>query len=128
MAQPSFHHQRVAALAGVMTEATDAMPGAGRRMPAAGEPLEVAAEFVGLTLRIVGRALLGIDLGGEADQIGPAMTTALAYLECRLAHLLSLPLCVPTPRNLRRAGRCGPRRHGLRRSLPAAAANPTRRW
>jgi cytochrome P450 len=29
------------------------------------------------------------------------MTTALAYLEYRLANLLSLPLSVPTPRNLR---------------------------
>jgi len=101
MAQPSFHAQRVAALAGVMTAATDAMRQRWLAYAWTGEPLDVAAEFVTLTLRIVGRALLGIDLGGEADQIGPAMTTALAYLEYRLANLLSLPLSVPTPRNLR---------------------------
>ena len=61
-----------------------------------------------LTLRIVGRALLGIDLGGEADRIGPAVTTALEYLEHRLNNLLALPPGVPTPRNLRFRGRCGP--------------------
>ena len=101
MAQPSFHAQRVAALAGVMTEATDAMRSRWQVYARSGEPLDVAEEFVALTLRIVGRALLGIDLGGEADQIGPAMTTALAYLEYRLANLLVLPLSVPTPRNRR---------------------------
>ena len=91
-----------------------------------GEPLDVAAEFVALTLRIVGRALLGIDLGGEADQIGPAMTTALGYLEHRLANLLSLPLSVPTPRNLRAGVRWQPSTPSSSRSSPAAAAHPKR--
>ena len=89
-----------------MTEATDAMLGRWQAHARSGEPLDVAAEFVGLTLRIVGRALLGIDLGGEADQIGPAMTTALEYLEYRLTNLLSSrPPCRPRgtsgPRALR---------------------------
>jgi cytochrome P450 len=103
MAQPSFHHQRVAALAGVMTDAIDAMRRRWREHAHArdGAALDAAAEFVDLTLRIVGRTLLSIDLGGEADRIGAAVTTALEFLNDRVNNLLALPLAVPTPRNLR---------------------------
>jgi cytochrome P450 len=103
MVQPAFHHQRVAALAGVMTEATGAMLGRWRDHASqrGGEPLDVAAELIALTLRVVGRALLGVDLGGEADRLGPAITTALEYADHRVNDLLLLPTAVPTPRNLR---------------------------
>jgi cytochrome P450 len=101
MVQPAFHHQRVAALTGLMTGAIAAMLDRWREAARGGEPLDVAAEFVGLTLRIVGRALLGLELGGQADRIGAAVTTALEYLERRLGNLLSLPLAIPTPSNRR---------------------------
>jgi cytochrome P450 len=101
MAQPAFHPQRVAALAGVMTEATEELRQRWQAYAESGVAFNVVGEFVELTLRIVGRALLGIDLGGEADRIGSAMTTALGYLEYRLGNLLSLPPGVPTPRYLR---------------------------
>ncbi len=101
LTQPAFHHQRVAALAGLMTDCAGAMLGRWQEHARSGEPLEVAAEFVGLTLRIVGRTLLSIDLAGEADRVGRAVTTALEYLERRLSHLLIVPPGVPTPGNLR---------------------------
>lgn len=101
MAQPAFHHQRVAALADVMTNATEAMCAQWRARARPGEPIDVAAEFIGLTLRIVGRTLLSVDLGGETDRLGPELTTVLAYGEHRISNLLALPPAVPTPRNLR---------------------------
>jgi cytochrome P450 len=101
MVQPSFHHGRVAGLARLMTDATDAMRHRWRAHSQGREPLDLSAEFLGLTLRIVGRALLSIDLGGEADRLGPAFTTALEFGEHRVNNLLALPLTVPTPRNLR---------------------------
>jgi cytochrome P450 len=101
MVQPSFHHQRVAALAGVMTDATDAMRRRWREHAETGQPLDLAAEFMELTLRIVGRALLSVDLGGATDRLGPAFTTAMEYGDHRINNLLALPLAVPTPRNLR---------------------------
>jgi cytochrome P450 len=103
MSQPAFHHERIAALASSMTVAIEAMLdrwGAHVRS-APGEPLDVATEFAGLTLRIVGRALMGVDLVSEADWIGRAVTTALEYLEHRINHLLALPPAFPTPRNLK---------------------------
>jgi cytochrome P450 len=101
MAQPAFHHQRVAALAGLMTDAIDAVRRRWQEHARSGEPLDVAAEFVGLTLRIVGQALLSIDLVGEADRVGRAVTTALEYLERRISDLVPLPPGLPTPGNLR---------------------------
>jgi cytochrome P450 len=101
MVQPSFHHQRVAALAGVMTDAIDAMRRRWREHAEGGRPLDLSVEFLELTLRIVGRALLSIDLGGKADPLGPSFTTAIEYGEHRINNLLALPLAVPTPKNLR---------------------------
>jgi cytochrome P450 len=103
MSQPAFHHERVAGLAGLMTEAIGAMIGRwGEHARVDGdEPLDVATEFAALTLRIVGRALGGIDLIGEADRIGRAVTTVLEYLERRINDLVAFPPSVPTPRNLR---------------------------
>ncbi|HEY2156869.1 MAG TPA: cytochrome P450 [Isosphaeraceae bacterium] len=101
LAQPAFHHRRIAALAGVMTEAIGSMLSHWRDLAAAGEPVDVAAEFGRLTLNIVGRALLGIDLGGEADRIGAAVTESLGYLEYRVNTLIPVPYFIPTARNRR---------------------------
>ncbi len=100
MSQPAFHSPRVTALSGIMTDTTGAMLGRWREH-VGGDPLDIAAEFMTLTLRIAGLALMGIDLGGEAGRIGPAVTVAWEYVEHRLSHLLTLPPAVPTARNLR---------------------------
>ena len=102
MSQPAFHHDRIVALGRLMTESIAAM--IERRQAQPGRhvaPVNLAAEFVDLTLRIVGRALLGIELGGEADRISRAVTTSLEYLDYRINNFLSLPPSIPTPRNLR---------------------------
>ncbi len=84
-----------------MTDAIGSMIDRWREPAAAGAPIDVAAEFGRLTLNIVGRALLGIDLGGEADRIGAAVTESLEYLESRINTPIPIPYRVPTPRNLR---------------------------
>lgn len=102
MSQPAFHAQRVAAQAGMMTAMTAAMLGRWRaHARGGGGPLDVANEFMGLTLRIAGRALLGIDLEGQVARVAPAVTAALEYVEHRLNHRLYPHPVVPTPRNLR---------------------------
>ncbi len=102
MSQPAFHAERVAAQAGMMTAMTDAMLGRWREHASrGGGPLDVAEEFMGLTLRIAGLALMGIDLEGQAPRVAPAVTTALEYVEHRLNHRLYPHPVVPTPRNLR---------------------------
>jgi len=103
MSQPAFHHERIAALAVGMTDAIAAMLDRWRAhaRDAPGEPLDVVAEFAGLTLRIAGRALMGIDLIDGTDRITRSVATALDFLEHRINDLPSWPAFVPTPRNLR---------------------------
>jgi cytochrome P450 len=107
MCQPAFHHARVEALAGTMTDAVEAMlrrweplaaRGTGRE---SGRPVDIYPEFMRLTLSIAGRTLFGVDLGEEADVIGPTITSLMHWLEYRVNNLLSLPAWVPTPRSLR---------------------------
>jgi cytochrome P450 len=57
--------------------------------------------MIGLTLNIVGRALLGVDLARDRDVIARTVVEALDYLEYRITHLFSPPVWVPTPRALR---------------------------
>jgi cytochrome P450 len=101
MVQPSFHHQRVAALAQVMTDSTEAMLKRWQGYATSGQTVDVSVEFVALTLQIVGKTLMNIDFSGETDRIGPAVSTMLGYLEYRINSLIPMPVAVPTPRNLR---------------------------
>lgn len=95
--QGAFQSQRVASFAPAMVDATSAMLDRWQ----VGQVFDAHQEMVGLTLQIVGKTLLGVELGGHADQIGPAVTEALAYLDYRMNTLLAMPLAVPTPRNVR---------------------------
>ena len=74
IAQPAFHRQRMAAIAGVMAElARDA---AARWQPLAstGRPVDVDEEMMRLTRTVVLRALLGADLGPFTATIDDAWT------------------------------------------------------
>ncbi|MDG3004649.1 cytochrome P450 [Paludisphaera mucosa] len=101
MIQPAFHRQKIEAMAVAMTDATEVLRRRWRARPSGEGPLDVAAEFIDLTLRIVGRTLLGVDLGGAADRIGPAIATAMEYVQYRIDNMLAPPLVFPTRRNLR---------------------------
>ncbi len=104
MAQPAFHHDRIAALVGVMADEAEALR---RRWldRAAGSGgsfrTELAHEFETLALRVVGRALLGTDLADTSDALGPPVTELMAYTLHRLRHRVAPPPWVPTPRNIR---------------------------
>ena len=102
MVQPAFTHARVAALAEPMAQLTARMLDRWDAQHAGtGRSFDVAQEMVGLTLDIVGRTLLGVDLTGDADVMRKSVTEALAWVEYRMSHLLSPPPWVPTPVNLR---------------------------
>jgi cytochrome P450 len=101
MVQPSFHQERIRVLAGVMTDATEAMCARWTRHAQDLQPIVATDEFLALTLRIVGLALLSIDFGDETNRLGQAITTSIAYGEYRLMTLHALPPFVPTPRNIR---------------------------
>jgi cytochrome P450 len=104
MSQPAFHHDRIAALVGVMADEAEALR---RRWldRAAGSGgsfrTELSHEFETLTLRVVGRALLGTDLADSSEALGPPVTELMSYTLHRLNNRLAPPPWVPTPRNIR---------------------------
>lgn len=107
LAQPAFHRKTIAALAQGMTESALASAERWRAPAAEGRPLDMAHEMMRLTLHIAGKALFGVDVGGEANAIGQAVTEAVHYFAYRSRTVFPIPLWAPTPRNrrFRAAGR-----------------------
>jgi cytochrome P450/ribosomal protein S18 acetylase RimI-like enzyme len=93
MIQPAFHRDRIAALGDTMAELAD------ERMARwqDGELIDVHEAMNALAVAIVGRALFGVDLGAEENEIRKAldsllaMTGTLAAPFIRIAELLHLP-------------------------------------
>jgi cytochrome P450 len=74
IAQPAFHRQRIAALAGVMANAARNAVAEWQSIASSGKPVDVAEEMMRLTRTVVLRALLGADLGPFASTIDGAWT------------------------------------------------------
>jgi cytochrome P450 len=74
IAQPAFHRQRIAELAGVMATAAQEAASAWTTIAATGQPVDVAEEMMRLTRTVVLRALLGTDLGPSGANIDQAWT------------------------------------------------------
>ncbi|HLI81944.1 MAG TPA: cytochrome P450 [Candidatus Binataceae bacterium] len=97
--QPMFHKQKIAAFGAMMADCAGAMLERWDAHAKSDEAFDVMPEMMRLTLQIVGRALLTIDLTGHADQIGRNMTIANErFAQFDLGMLLPF---LPTPANLR---------------------------
>lgn len=97
--QPVFHREYIAHVGSTTTEATlDLLKRwDGRAEP--DQPMDVAAEMMHLTLRIVGKALFGIDISADTTTVGRAFTTLNEDISYRFRTVFVPPLWVPTPRN-----------------------------
>jgi cytochrome P450 len=97
LAQPVFHHQRLAALAATTVAA--ARETAARWQDAArdGRTLDLVAELSRLTFTIAGRSLFGADLAPAADAVEQAYPVLVDELFRRSRALAALPVWVPTP-------------------------------
>lgn len=99
--QPAFHRQRIAGFVQAMRDGASSLLSRWDALPAHARRVEPAMEFSRLTLTIVGRALLGVDLQERASGLIDAFESTLEELNYRLVHPFALPAAVPTPRNLR---------------------------
>src|SRR5437763_1769788 len=101
LAQPSFHKQRLAGFAGIMSSsAADFVERLGQ-LGAGGAAFDVVPELSRLTLRILGRCLFERDLTDQADAVGSALGVVLHHTIEKLGALFPPPRLVPTPKNLR---------------------------
>ena len=81
IAQPAFHHKRIATFGNAMTGAAGDLVD---RWQCASAPavVNVTAEMMRLTLRIVDEALLSTDVSHEADRVGQALNITLRRRQC----------------------------------------------
>ncbi|MSP60074.1 MAG: cytochrome P450 [Myxococcales bacterium] len=100
LSQPAFHKQRLAGFASTMADNTATMLDGWHEAAKSGQPIDVAAEMMKLALGIVGKTLFSVDLLGEAEEVGKALTVALEVTNERFQQLF---LCehMPTRQNRR---------------------------
>lgn len=74
IAQPAFHRQRIATLAGVMAEEARGVAAEWQTIASRGQQVDVDEEMMRLTRTVVLRALLGADLGPFTAKVDDAWT------------------------------------------------------
>ncbi len=93
LAQPAFHHSRIACYAEVMAQYAERL--AGRWQD--GARVDVSREMMHLTLAIVARTLFGAGVEDEADDIGRAMTDVLEIFSFLMLPFSQLVENLPLP-------------------------------
>ena len=91
--QPLFTKKHVRQFAGHMAQAAEQVSGSW----SGGEQIDLDTECRTLTLRALGRSVLGVDLDERADAIGPALRTALKWVADRGVRPVNPPQWLPTP-------------------------------
>jgi cytochrome P450 len=120
--QPMFTKQRVPRYAGHMAEAAQSVVDGWRD----GATVDLDAECRALTLRALGRSVLGMDLDARADIVGPALRAALTWVADRATRPVNPPQWAPTP-GQRRARGANATLQGLAAEILAAVrADPAR--
>jgi long-subunit acyl-CoA synthetase (AMP-forming)/cytochrome P450 len=98
--QPFFRPPRLARLVPKMTQASGELVARWHGPAQRGEPVDVAAEMAQLTLDILIESLLGDD-AGQSGRLRRAVSSAFDYFNARARNRLTLPVAIPTARNLR---------------------------
>jgi cytochrome P450 len=100
IAQPAFHRQHIAALAGVMAQAAREAAAEWEALASGGRPVDVAEEMMRLTRTVVLRALLGADLGPFASRVDAAWTVINQHIG-ESFWSIGFTDRLPTPKNRR---------------------------
>jgi cytochrome P450 len=120
--QPMFTKRSVARYSGHMAAAAQGVVDGWRD----GAFVDLDTECRRLTLRALGRSVLGLDLDERADEIGWALRTALAWVADRAARPVNFPRWLPT-RGQRAARQANDMLHGLAAEiLHAVRTDPNR--
>src|SRR5262249_17316239 len=99
--QPMFTKRQVPRYAGHMAAAAEGIAREWRD----GDVVDLDTECRKLTLRALGRSVLGMDLDERADEVGGALRDSLTWVADRTARPINVPRWLPTKRQ--RAARRG---------------------
>jgi cytochrome P450 len=113
--QPLFTKQHIGRYAGHMAAAAQTVIDGWRD----GATVDLDTECRTLTLRALGRSVLGLDLDAKADTVGSALRTALTWVADRASRPVNLPQWLPTA-GQRRARRANASLHRLAAEILAA--------
>jgi len=91
--QPVFTKRHVAAFAGHMAEAAARVP----RGWSDGDEVDLDSECRTMTLRVLGRSVLGLDLDEKADALAAPLVTVVNYVIDRALRPVRAPRWLPTP-------------------------------
>jgi cytochrome P450 len=94
---PLFQPRRVAEYVKPMVALTDEL----QRSWQDGSEVDLSLEMSRLTMRIIGKTLLDLELFSHTDELGAAMKESFNYIEYLNSSLMPLPMSWPTPRNTR---------------------------
>jgi cytochrome P450 len=97
LAQPAFHHARIAEYARIMVDYTlDRVAGWSD-----GEELDVRTEMTSITFRVVAKTLFDAEVAGDVAEIAAAFDTGIEEIARRIRRPVLLPDWVPTQGNRR---------------------------
>ncbi len=120
--QPVFTKQNVRAFGGQITQAADMVAASWND----GQQIDLDAECRRLTLRALGRSVLGIDLDERTDAIAEPLRTALGYVTARITSPVKPPRWMPTPARRRARAAAATLRRLATEVLQACRDDPTR--
>ena len=96
--QPAFHRASLDLVAGHVRTAVDRLLADWDRRD--GDVVDVDAAMMHLALEVVGSALFGSDLSGDAEHLADATLDALEVVVKKARSPMPMPVVVPTPTNL----------------------------
>lgn len=97
---PLFARRSVIHEVPTMVAAVDSLCERWDRYAEGGEEFDVASEMSRLTLDVVGRILVGTELGPDMDRLEARLDHASAWVARRTRALVPLPTGIPTPANI----------------------------
>jgi cytochrome P450 len=119
--QPIFTKHNVRVFGGHMAQAADIVAGSWGDAAV----IDLDTECRRLTLRALGRSVLGIDLDERADAIAEPLRTALSYVTARATRPLRPPRWLPTPARRRARSAAAVVRRLAAEILQACRDDPT---
>jgi cytochrome P450 len=100
LVQPAFHHQRIAALGTLITDATNVMLQQWDTYARERQVFDVVEEMSSVTLQIVSKSLFNVDVSAKTNSFRQAFSQVLAFLISYMSMPFP-PLFIPTPGNRR---------------------------
>jgi len=98
--QPGFHKERLTSFGQIMTDACREMLDQWRKLPD-GSEVNVSKHMMEMTLKTVCRAMFSTDVGQAMEVVSREFDVANELMNSRIVNPTTLPLWMPTPRNLR---------------------------